>query len=284
MIKNGFISTNGIRLHYIEYPNPAKPKLLFLHGLTANAHAFDGLISAGLCQNFHFISPDMRGRGLSDKPAFKYGIPSHAKDIIGLMDALEIEKIFLGGHSFGGLLSAYIAAYYPERVERIIIIDGAAKMNPNTPKMLVGSISRLGKTYPSYEAYLDKMKNAEPITFWAAEMETYYSADVKKNEDGTVIPHSRLSSIIKVSLGVASQQWEKVFAKVEQLALLINGVENYAQGEPILPASRAKHSVELLKKGHYLRVDGNHQTMLYGNGAIQIVNAINNFLSNKHPL
>ena len=101
---SNFISSDGLRLHYLDYPNPG-PTVVLMHGLTANAHAFDGLIAAGLNANYRIISVDLRGRGLSDKPLTGYTIFNHAKDILGLLDHLQIGEAFIGGHSFGGLLT-----------------------------------------------------------------------------------------------------------------------------------------------------------------------------------
>ncbi|MBX9448383.1 MAG: alpha/beta hydrolase [Taibaiella sp.] len=112
------IQTNGIHLHFIEYPNIDKPVLILMHGLTANAHAFGGLVAAGLAENYRLIIPDLRGRGQSDKPAFRYTFRDHALDIIGLMDHLGLDAAVLGGHSFGGLLSVYMAVHFPKRVEK----------------------------------------------------------------------------------------------------------------------------------------------------------------------
>src|ERR1700761_9565110 len=95
---DNFIKVNDINLHYIEYPSDG-PTILIMHGLTANAHAFDGLVAAGLSPAFRIISPDLRGRGLSDHPAFRYSIEDHARDIIGLLNHLQLKKVILAGHS-----------------------------------------------------------------------------------------------------------------------------------------------------------------------------------------
>lgn len=272
------ISVNHIDLHYIEHNPEGTPTLILIHGLTANAHAFDGLISHGLTQHFRFISPDLRGRGLSSKPAFRYTLEDHAQDILGLLDHLKIGKALLGGHSYGALLSVYIAANYPDRVEKVIILDAAAEMNPNAPAMLGPTLSRLDKTFPSMASFLEEMKAAPQNTFWDEDMETYYQADAHVREDGTVNPYPNLSNIIEVATGVAQQPWIQTFEQVKQPALLVNGLDDYTLDAPLLPDFKAKETVELMQDCKYVAVDGNHHTMLYGNNAKRVVHAIEAFL------
>ena len=140
-----FVTTNGINLHYLDFHGKG-PTILLMHGLTANAHAFDGLMAAGLNRKFRVISVDLRGRGLSDKPSRGYTIANHAKDIIGLLDQLKLPEVVMGGHSFGGLLTVYIAKKFPQRVDKMLLLDAAAQMHPNTREMLGPAMSRRGKT------------------------------------------------------------------------------------------------------------------------------------------
>ncbi len=274
-----FVTTNRINLHFIEYnPQKNKPVLILMHGLTANAHAFDGLVSKGLNDHYRIIAPDLRGRGLSDKPAFCYTLEEHARDILGLLDHLGIEQTWLAGHSYGALLSIYLASHYPGRVGKIVILDAAAEMNPNAPAMLMPSLSRLDKTFPSYEVYLDAMKAAPQNTFWDEDMESYYAADGHIREDGTVNPYPNYTNIIEVSMGVASEPWKEDFAAVKQPAVLINACDDYTLDEPLLPDFKAKETVAMMQDCYYVGVDGNHQTMLYGPNAVQVVKAIVKFL------
>lgn len=272
-----FIESNGIKLHYIEYPAQDKPVLVLLHGLTANAHAFDGLVAKGLNECFHLVMPDLRGRGLSDKPAFNYSMADHARDILGLLDHLGITKTFIGGHSYGGLLSSYMAAYFPERVGALIILDAAAEMNPNAMQMLGSTLGRLDKTFPSYDDFIEQMKAAPQNTFWDEGMESYYRADANIREDGTVNPYPNLSNIIRAATGLANEPWKEIFGRIKQPALLINAVEDYNLGEPLLPDFKAMETVNLMADCRYVKVDGNHQTMLYAAGARETVEAIEAF-------
>lgn len=276
-MKNHFINTNNINLHYLEFPNPNKPKLLMLHGITANAHAFDGLINAGLGKNFHLYSPDLRGRGQSDKPAFGYSMEEHALDIIGLLDHLKIEKAFLCGHSFGGLLSVYLATHFPERVAAIVLLDAAQEMNPNAARMLIPTFSRLGVLYPSFEIYLRMMKKSPQNTFWDEAMESYYRADVYIDKMGITQTNSNISNITAMAVGLTSLPWESMFEHVHQPTILMHALGVYTLEEPLLPLRQAKKAVKLIEDCDYINIEGNHQTMLYGNGAKQVVEGICDF-------
>lgn len=273
-----FIKSNNIDLHFIEHHPKGHPTLVLMHGLTANAHAFDGLLSHGLAKQLRFFSPDLRGRGLSSRPAFRYTLEDHAQDMLGMLDYLNIEKALLGGHSYGGLLSIYIAANYPERVEKVIVLDAAAEMNPHAPAMLGPTLSRLDKHFPSYEAYLTEMKAAPQNTFWDKDMESYFKADAHIKEDGSVHPYPNLSNIIEVATGVAQQPWLQTFGNVKQPTLLINALDDYTMDEPLLPDFKAKETQELMHDCKYVAVNGNHQTMLYSDNAAHIVRAIEQFL------
>ncbi len=273
------IKTKNIQLHFLEFEGN-KPAIMLLHGLTANAHAFDGLIAAGLSPAFHILSVDLRGRGESDAPPSGYTMKEHAADIIGLMDALHIEKIILAGHSFGGFLALYLAKFFPERVEKLILMDAAANMHPHTKEMLGPALGRLGQIFPSLHAYIEKVKAAPYLTFWEDQMLSYYQADVKTNTDGTVCcipqPEHMMEAVLKGSLG---EPWPDYLQTVEHPAILINAPGVYTMDAALLPEANAMETVEMMRNCIYVKVPGNHQTMLYGDGAKEIVSIIKHFLN-----
>jgi pimeloyl-ACP methyl ester carboxylesterase len=274
-MQDQIITSNGIALHYLDYnQEPSLPPLLLLHGLTANAHAFDGLILQGLHKKFRVLAPDLRGRGLSGKPESGYRFEDHAQDLLGLLDQLQIDEVTICGHSYGGYLGVYLAVHYPERVQRLVIMDAAIAMNSRLPEMLLPALSRLGKTFPSYEAYLEQMKAAPHNTFWEPAMEDYYRADVIRNEDGSVTTQSSLAHIIEISKGTAAEPWPDLFPAIKQPVSLLHATDPYALDEPLLPLENAEATVALIPDCIYVPIPGNHQTMLYGPGAAAIVAAI----------
>jgi pimeloyl-ACP methyl ester carboxylesterase len=276
---NHFIETNNINLHYLEYDAPEdRPTIIMIHGITANSHAFDGVIHAKLLGNYKIICPDLRGRGMSSKPAFSYTLKDHALDIIGLLDHLKIKKAKLIGHSYGGLLSAYLCAHYPERVEKIVFIDAAAELNPNSANMLQTVFARLSKVYESYDDFINSMKNAPQITSWDPYMESYYCADIQMREDGRVDTIPNLTNMSTVAMAVINNNWKQTFSNVKVPCMLVNGVEEYTLGEPLLPEYKARETAEILKDCRLEFMGGNHQTMLYGENSLVLSELILDFV------
>lgn len=272
-----YVETNGIRLHYLHFTGDG-PTLFLMHGLTANAHAFDGLIAAGLVPAYNVISIDLRGRGESDQPPTGYTLEEHAKDIIGLLDYLKVDKAIIGGHSFGALLTFYLARYYPERIAKMIILDAAVRMHERTKEMLGPAMSRLGQRFPSFEIYLGKVKQAPYLNFWDEHMLSYYRADVKALEDGNVTCIPQLHHMVEAVNGVLAEPMAEHIQYATQSAILINGPSVYTMDAALLPKENALETVQLMKDCMYVEVPGNHQTMLYGEGAKAIVKALKQFL------
>ena len=276
-----FVKVNNINLHYVDHHSEG-PVLILLHGLTANAHAFDA-IAGGLHPSYRIICPDLRGNGLSDKPAFCYTIEEHAQDILDLISHLGEKKVYLGGHSYGGYLAFYIAATYPHAVNKLVILDAAKSLNPNAANMLAGALSRLDKTYAGFEEYIEHVKKAPYIDFWDDAMLSYYRADVEDLPNGKVKPRCNLMDITEKSVNLANLDWPSIIDQVTQHTILINALDNYTLGEPLLPDEIAIETVKSMKNAKYEGVDGNHQTMLYGQGAKEIIEHVREYLSTEHP-
>ena len=278
-MKRAFIQTpDGVTLSYLDSQTQG-PVVLLSHGLTANAHAFDGLVAAGLTSFCRFISVDLRGRGQSSQPDSGYTMAHHAADILALMDALGIEKCHLGGHSFGALLTFYMAFHHPERMNKLLILDAAAKLHPQTKDMLIPALARIGQTFPSFDAYLEKIKQSSYLTFWDDAMMSYYQADVRENADGTITQRSQPAHIEEAILkGSFGEPWIEYIEKIAHAAVLVNGSGEYGLGAALLPKEFALETVRMMQNCKYEEVEGNHQTMLYGRGAVQIVEAIRRFI------
>ena len=113
--------TNGITISYEEF-GQGEPLLLIM-GLGAPWRKWLPHIEA-YKEHFRVIAPDNRGAGQSEKPVrYAYTIEEMAKDMIGLLDELGIEKTHINGISMGGAIGLYMAVYYPERVKSLIVTN-----------------------------------------------------------------------------------------------------------------------------------------------------------------
>ncbi len=201
-MRDGFVETNGIRLHYLDHGGEG-PVLVMLPGLTANAHSFDGLVHAGLTEVARVLALDMRGRGESDAPASGYTIEDHAGDVLGLLDALGLDRVVIVGHSFGGLLAYWLAANHPDRVDRCVAIDAPAELDPAMIEQIKPSLDRLERIYPSWDDYLALVQSMPYFAEggWDDDVEQYFRADVRVRPDGTVQARCRPEHIEEVIRG-----------------------------------------------------------------------------------
>jgi pimeloyl-ACP methyl ester carboxylesterase len=112
---------NGINIHYQRVGEG--PDLVMLHGLTGNLAVWHLKIVGLLRDHFRILTYDMRGHGYSDVPASGYTAGDMAEDLLGLLDALEIQRPFIVGHSYGADTALYFALKYPERARTVISIE-----------------------------------------------------------------------------------------------------------------------------------------------------------------
>lgn len=133
---NRFATVNGLSLHYLDYGDAAKPPLVSIHGLSGNAHNFDGL-APHLAGAYHVLSIDVRGRGDSQwGPAGDYNAPVYVSDLAALLEVLGLDRVTLIGTSMGGIISMMYAGGYPEKVERLVLNDVGPEVDPAGSKRI----------------------------------------------------------------------------------------------------------------------------------------------------
>jgi non-heme chloroperoxidase len=131
--KQGFVTANGVRLEYLDWGGTGEP-LVFLAGLGLTAHIYDE-IAPELAKDFHVIGLTRRGFGASEKPTDSYELATLVEDIRQALDSLGIRRAILVGHSFGVQEAAAFAAAFPERVSRVVYLDGAYHYSPGIMKI-----------------------------------------------------------------------------------------------------------------------------------------------------
>ena len=114
------IATNGTTL-YVRVGGQG-PAVLLLHGFGDTGDMWAPL-AALLVRDHTVIVPDLRGMGLSAHPDAGYTKKNQAVDIAGVLDALKIEKADLVTHDIGNMVGYAVAAQYPARITRWVVMD-----------------------------------------------------------------------------------------------------------------------------------------------------------------
>jgi pimeloyl-ACP methyl ester carboxylesterase len=114
---------NGVKVHYQRVGEG--PDLVMIHGLTGNLAVWHLQIVPELSESFRVLTYDLRGHGHSDTPPSGYTLDTMADDLLELLDALEIEKPLIAGHSYGADIALYHALHHPHRVREVIAIEAA---------------------------------------------------------------------------------------------------------------------------------------------------------------
>ena len=118
-----FIETNGIRMRIAQMGEG--PAVLFAHGWPESWYSWRKQIPALAAAGFRVIVPDMRGYGETDAPAAveDYNIVTLAADMVGVLDALDIEQATMVGHDWGAPVAAHSVLLHPQRFNALVLLS-----------------------------------------------------------------------------------------------------------------------------------------------------------------
>ncbi|NDC10187.1 MAG: alpha/beta hydrolase [Oxalobacteraceae bacterium] len=128
--RSEFLSLRGLRMHVRHWGHVDAPKLFMLHGWMDVSASFQFVVDC-LKRDWHVIAPDWRGFGLSEwVQSDCYWFPDYLGDLDALLDHLSpSESIHLLGHSMGGNVATLYAGIRPQRVARLINLEGFGLAN-----------------------------------------------------------------------------------------------------------------------------------------------------------
>jgi len=118
------LHVRGLRVHVTRWPGTDPDPLFLLHGWADTGGTFQFLVDS-LSERLALTAPDLRGFGRSERPAEGYWFPDYLADLEALLDQLAPEgKVSLVGHSMGGNIALLYAGIRPERLRRVVCIEG----------------------------------------------------------------------------------------------------------------------------------------------------------------
>ncbi|MBP7961424.1 MAG: alpha/beta fold hydrolase, partial [Caldilineaceae bacterium] len=115
------LHVNDINLYYEWQGDETKDLMILNNGIFMSVPSW-AFQTPDLAKHFRILAYDMRGQGRSDHPDGPYDMDLHAQDLLGLMDALGIERAHMVGTSYGGELNLYLGIHHPERCRSLTVI------------------------------------------------------------------------------------------------------------------------------------------------------------------
>lgn len=124
-----FMTVDGVKTHVQDMGPREGPAVVFIHGFGGSTFTWRETLPALASAGYRAIALDLKGFGLSDKNFDEdYSHASQAVFVAGVMDELGIAKATVAGHSMGVSVLAHFATLFPERVDRLLLVDGTVKV------------------------------------------------------------------------------------------------------------------------------------------------------------
>lgn len=268
---NTFFSQR-LTLSYAEWGDAAAPPLVLVHGGRDQKRSWDR-VAARLAKTYRVIAFDLRGHGQSDWVSDgDYGVMDHVYDLTSLVDVLELERFTLLGHSLGGNITLRFTGLFPDRIEKLIAIEG---LGPS-PKMLVERQSQplterlnnwieqrrsLSDRGPRVMSDLAEAKGRMKAAFAHLPDDLIHhltETGLKTNSDGTVSWAYDPAGLGRSPADISHDDFVELWTKITCPTWLVYGANSWASN----PAEdgRARHfqnaTVTLIKDaGHWLHHD-----------------------------
>ena len=175
-----------LRVRYLDWGGDGPP-IMALHGLASSAHWYD-IVAPMLQGQGRIIAPDQRGHGQTTQATSGYDWQTVSADIVGLMDHLEIDKAIVLGHSWGGNVAGNLAARFPDRVEKLVLIDGGFVGRRQQPGVTWESFServRPRDVSGNREEFLDRLR-VQLAECWSDDLERIVQTMVYEDENGQI--------------------------------------------------------------------------------------------------
>ena len=134
-LQEQLLETSSIKQHIATAGNTTSCPVILLHGLHDRWESWASVLP-DLARHCRAIALDLRGHARSDWPEQGYLLADYAGDVIALMDALNIQRSVLVGHSFGAAVAIWAASMYPDRFDAVILEDPPLEMGEDAEQFL----------------------------------------------------------------------------------------------------------------------------------------------------
>jgi pimeloyl-ACP methyl ester carboxylesterase len=275
------VPADGVSLAVHEWPGKG-PAIVCIHGLTANHVCWLSMADI-LAPRHRLIAYDLRGRGDSDKPPAGYSLDQHCRDLLALLDHFGLKRVVLMGHSLGAHIALTFAVAHPQRVSKLVLVDGGIDVRAEIIDSLGPAINRLGVEFPSLDAFLGIIRSLPMFTGrWNDYLERYFRYDVETLPSGAV--RSKVSKGA-IAEELANLQRERLWVYHHQVkcpTLIFRAPDGLlTQTDCLMTQAEAVAMSRAIPKGKLVLVPKtNHYTVLLAKNP-RVKSALQSFLKGK---
>ena len=222
MVHDAFVDLNGLRFHYRDWGDYSRHFVL-LHGLASTTHIWN-LTAPLLAQRFRLFALDQRGHGQSAKPEDGYDFSSIVGDLSAFIEALDLKRPVIVGHSWGGNVAIQFAVDYPQAAAGLVLADGgflelSASMSWERAERELAPPHFEGMLMDDFLAQASSSRATD--LGWSPEMREIVLANFDLGKDGTIRPRLRRESHLKILRALYDQKPSRLYDKVRCPVLMV---------------------------------------------------------------
>lgn len=253
---------------------------LAIHGITAS-HLSWANVAARVPA---LVAVDLRGRGASAGLPGPWGMRRHAEDMVRVLDATGVDRAVVAGHSMGGFVALVLAHRYPDRVARLVLVDGGLPLpvpagvpQEDLLETLIGpAVQRLSMTFASRADYHDFWRQHPALgPWWSPAVQDYVDYDLV-GEPPTMRSRTSAEAVREDSVDLyTGSSLPEALAGLRHPAVLLRAERGlFNQPEPLYPAEVvAQAQAQLPTLTSYLVPDTNHYTITLSESGAEAVAA-----------
>jgi 3-oxoadipate enol-lactonase / 4-carboxymuconolactone decarboxylase len=238
--KMTFIKINNANIHYEYLDNHRDTTFVFINSLGTDFRIWDGVVDK-LKHYGNILRFDKQGHGLSSLSDDLKSIKDYAHDVLGLMDALGIEKAVVVGLSIGGIIGQYLAINHPNRLEKLILSNTAPKIG----------------TDETWNTRINKVKNEGIASITEGVMKVWFSDTFHQTRQHelegykTMLERSNTEGYIRACAAIRDNDLSKNIENIETPTLCFAGSVDGST-----PPDLVKAMADKIPHAEYVLIDG----------------------------
>jgi pimeloyl-ACP methyl ester carboxylesterase len=255
------------RVEAVAHGAAGDPLVICVHGLSANARAWDAIAADLARDGRRVVAIDARGRGRSEVTApGTYGMTAHAADVLAVANELEAEVFDYVGWSMGALIGIVAASTGAGRLRRLVLIDHAGRMDDAAMEAVRAGLARLEAVVDDPADYVRALREAGAIERWDDQWDAMYRRELAQRDDGRWAPRTSRAACEEDIADFHARDWTEAWRPLVMPTLLVRALRPL-NGGLVVPDAERDGIAARARDLTLVEVDANHFDVMTEAGA-----------------